>query len=310
MFDDVDVIFEEDGGFWPALSLLIENTKRPIILTATNSIESVKQEVKRALHVQMNYPALPTLTKHLKDIVLKECYKSDYVVIKDDHDYDRSPILDEHLKQIELISRDNHCDIRSCINRLQFDFSSVNIVINPDDQDNVNQPISSNDVNSDEVNLSTYDNLILSDLFSSDHHIQLNSRDELDNSCTYDETYKSKDLRRSVLDEFRSLNREQFRLAATEREADCKEDLKWMNQFKECTEDVENHLLITPKQAFYCDYLPYLSSIMGLEQERLKLFIEHTRRARRFMHYLDNIQFYLSDSVKLFLNENYLRLDK
>jgi len=313
LFDDVDIIFEEDSGFWQALSSLIENTKRPVILTATNSIDNIRQEIKRALFVPMIYPTLSSLQLHLSDIVFKECYHIDRNEIdktkKRDHDYNKSPLIDRHVKQIELISRDSHCDIRSCVNRLQFDFSSVNITKEEEDNEHVLVQTTSTNVNNDgdEINLSSYNNLILSDLFATNH--QLNSRDELDNSCAFDETYKSKDLRECILIEFNKLNNEQFKLLNDQRETDCKLDLDWLTKFNECCEEVEEHLPIASKQDFHCDYLPYLSIIMNLEQERFKLFVQHTRRARRFLHHLDNIQFHLTNSQKNFLNESYLHCD-
>lgn len=263
----------------------------------------------------MNYPTLSTLTNHLKKIVLKECYKDeeneDEVEIEvknsknkielDQNDEKKSPIKKEHIKQIEFISRNNHCDIRGCLNRLQFDFSSINeIAIN-------NEPVvdSQKDVNIEEksVDCQTYNNLILSDLLASDQ-FRINSKNE-SYYHSLDETYKSKDLRESILDELLRLNGEELKSVSL---SESKEEvLNWSIGFKQCILEVESHLpLNNCKESLYCDYLPYLSSIMNLEEERLNLFIKHTRRARRFLHHLDQLNFHLSYFVKQFLKDFYL----
>ncbi|OQR71446.1 hypothetical protein BIW11_10991 [Tropilaelaps mercedesae] len=56
LFDDVDVIFEDEGdeGFWMALDTVVKNSKKPCILTATQDYESI---VKRCRLLQ-NAPLL------------------------------------------------------------------------------------------------------------------------------------------------------------------------------------------------------------------------------------------------------------
>lgn len=317
LFDDVDVIFEEDGGFWQTLSSLIEHTKRPIILTATSQIDNIRQEIKTGLRVQMNYPGRPALTDHLKSIVMSECYAA----IGDG----KVSLSSEHVRQIELISRENHRDIRGCLNRLQFDFSSVNVSKrSAADDASTNEPPTlagssdrpsepSDEPQEKSISMPTYHSLILSDLLSSSH-FQTNSRNEFDSSCKYEETYQSQDLRESIRDECIRLSSlptnhgDQFgRAARSPKDAEEESLSNRLNAFERCVAEVEDCLVaFSERSPIYCDYLPYLSSIMSSEQERFKLFVEHTRRARRFLHYLDQNGFHLSDFAKQFLKDHYL----
>ena len=310
LFDDVDVIFEEDAGFWQALSSLIENTKRPIILTATSQIENIRQEIKTALRVPMNYPAGSALTDRLKEVVMSECYAAGEGV----------SISAEHERRIESIAKNNHCDIRGCLNRLQFDFSSVNISDQPstDDQSTSpgERPALSDKQQEETIDLQAYQSLILSDLLSASQ-FQTNSRNQLDNSFDYEETYQSQDLRESVLDEFIRLDslptngaRLVGQLARRPEKSGRRTDgnSNWSDGFEQCALEVEDCLVLMSEHSpLYCDYLPYLSSFMNSEETRFKLFVEHTRRARRFLHYLDQNNFHLSDCVKQFLKEHYLK---
>lgn len=337
LFDDVDVIFEEDGGFWQALSSLIEHTKRPIILTATDQIDNIRQEIRTGLRVRMNCPKRSALTDHLKSIVMSECYEP-----SDDSEVSLSP---KHARQIEIISKENHRDIRGCLNRLQFDFSSVNVPSQAADpsamestieasanelpvneqsanEPSANEPSTSpsdrapepDDAQSNEpISLQAYQGLILSDLLSSSH-FQTNSRNEFDSSCKYEETYQSQDLRESIRDECIQLSSlptndgDQFgRVAGGTKKAEEESHSNWLDSFERCAAEVEGCLVpVSVRSPLYCDYLPYLSSIMSSEQTRFQLFVEHTRRARRFLHYLDQNNFHLTDFVKLFLKDDYL----
>ena len=119
-------------------------------------------------------------------------------------------------------------------------------------------------------------------------------------------TYQSRNLRDSILDEFLKLNNDDKQFQASLKACDNK-DSNWLNSFKQCTFEIDKYLQLKTKNDLFCDYLPYLSTIMNREQTRLQLFIEHTRRAKRFLHYLDSIEFYVSDFAKqFFLNDNYL----
>ncbi|XP_022706841.1 uncharacterized protein LOC111270726 isoform X3 [Varroa jacobsoni] len=48
LFDDVDVIFEDDGdeGFWMALETVVKNSKKPCILTVTQGYESIAKRFR------------------------------------------------------------------------------------------------------------------------------------------------------------------------------------------------------------------------------------------------------------------------
>ena len=144
----------------------------------------------------MNYPTQSTLANHLEEIVIKECYNENKEEESEANE-DKINISKEHFEQIELISKDNHCDIRSCLNRLQFNFSSIkNSNSTLAEQGEKINKLDSNDKESEmNVNLQLYNNLILSDLLLSDH-FHINSRDELDNSCISEENLSIKKFKR------------------------------------------------------------------------------------------------------------------
>ena len=46
LFEDVDVVFEEDEGFYAAVNSLAASTKRPVVLTTSNGLFSPRKFLK------------------------------------------------------------------------------------------------------------------------------------------------------------------------------------------------------------------------------------------------------------------------
>ncbi|KAL2636166.1 hypothetical protein R1flu_007645 [Riccia fluitans] len=63
LFEDVDLQFEEDKGFWTSLVQLAKKTKRPIILT-TNSRQPGLPQILEKARIDYSYPSSEELTLH------------------------------------------------------------------------------------------------------------------------------------------------------------------------------------------------------------------------------------------------------
>ncbi|CAI9738377.1 family AAA domain-containing 5-like isoform X2 [Octopus vulgaris] len=100
LFDEVDIVFEEDKGFWTAILQFMSSTKRPIILTST-SADFSEQFTGSCEPLHFHTPSRKTLTSHLQTLCLAE-----NVVTK------ASEISD-------LVTYYNG-DVRSCLLALQF----------------------------------------------------------------------------------------------------------------------------------------------------------------------------------------------
>eukprot|EP00106_Octopus_bimaculoides_P004362 XP_014771804.1 PREDICTED: ATPase family AAA domain-containing protein 5-like [Octopus bimaculoides] len=100
LFDEVDIVFEEDKGFWTAILQFMSSTKRPIILTST-SADFSEQFTGSCEPLHFHTPSTKTLTSHLQTLCLAE-----NVVTK------ASEISD-------LVTYYNG-DVRSCLLALQF----------------------------------------------------------------------------------------------------------------------------------------------------------------------------------------------
>lgn len=101
LFDDIDVIFEEDGPFLKSLVEFIIESKRPVILTATQSIDLIKDTIIHFEHINLQKPNIDYCTQILNQVCKLEKYKKP-------HNY------------IESIADNLNCDIRQCLNRLHF----------------------------------------------------------------------------------------------------------------------------------------------------------------------------------------------
>ncbi|XP_078693082.1 ATPase family AAA domain-containing protein 5-like isoform X2 [Branchiostoma floridae x Branchiostoma belcheri] len=71
LFEEVDVVFEDDKGFLPAINTLMTTTKRPIILTTSDATFPARFE-GRYEELTFKQPLQPIVTSHLQLLCLAE----------------------------------------------------------------------------------------------------------------------------------------------------------------------------------------------------------------------------------------------
>uniref|UniRef100_A0A6G1SG33 ATPase family AAA domain-containing protein 5 n=1 Tax=Aceria tosichella TaxID=561515 RepID=A0A6G1SG33_9ACAR len=118
LFDDVDVVFEEDGPFLKSLAEFIRDSKRPVIVTATRFIENIKSNLVHFEHIQLNRPPLDDCVRILRDICRKEKYYK----------------LDK-MTNCRIIAKRFNCDIRQCLNMIHFYGEKASYFIESDTND-------------------------------------------------------------------------------------------------------------------------------------------------------------------------------
>lgn len=104
LFDDIDVVFDEDGPFLKSLVEFIKDSKRPIILTATQSIDLIKETLILCEHIILDRPNIEDCADLLVDICRRE---------KIHNKSNRSKICHD-------IANEFQCDIRQCLNKIHF----------------------------------------------------------------------------------------------------------------------------------------------------------------------------------------------
>ncbi|XP_070580263.1 ATPase family AAA domain-containing protein 5-like isoform X2 [Ptychodera flava] len=100
LFEEVDLIFEEDKGFWSAINTLMSTTKRPIVMTTSDSTFAVPID-ECFLEYTFKPLSVSTVATNLQLICLAEDIRTD----RDD---------------IERLVELHNCDIRQCLLNLQF----------------------------------------------------------------------------------------------------------------------------------------------------------------------------------------------
>lgn len=103
LFDDIDVIFEDDGPFMKSLVEFIKETKRPVILTATKSLEHIKETLGCFELIKLQRPLVDDCAKVLGNICKSENYRQISL-----------------LPNSRLLAKHFDCDIRQCLNRIHF----------------------------------------------------------------------------------------------------------------------------------------------------------------------------------------------
>lgn len=102
LFDDIDcMVYEEENGFWKALNHLIQDSNRPILLTATRHNELLESLIESLEVFKIDPPSDNSVLAHIKEICSKENHQ---------------------LTDNESISSVNyfHGDIRKALNECQF----------------------------------------------------------------------------------------------------------------------------------------------------------------------------------------------
>ncbi|XP_054565748.1 ATPase family AAA domain-containing protein 5 [Eptesicus fuscus] len=100
LFEEVDVIFEEDAGFLNAIKTFMATTKRPVILTTSDPSFSLMFDGCFE-EINFNMPSLLNVASYLQTICLTENFRTD-------------------IKDLVTLLTANTCDIRKSILYLQF----------------------------------------------------------------------------------------------------------------------------------------------------------------------------------------------
>ena len=86
LFDEIDVIFKEDVGFWSAIMHFIKRSRKPILLTTTDEYlqEKMNLNVER---VEFMQPRIDASVRFLKKVAKQEHAELDtptaYQILKD-----------------------------------------------------------------------------------------------------------------------------------------------------------------------------------------------------------------------------------
>ena len=128
LFDEIDVVFKEDVGFWAAVNHFIKRSKKPIILTTNDEFlqEKINLNVEK---IEFIRPRIDASIRFLKSIAMKE--KID---------------IDTHVAY--KIIRECKCDMRRALVQLQLllqkSSKSIDEENNNNNHNNSNQKILSN----------------------------------------------------------------------------------------------------------------------------------------------------------------------
>ncbi|XP_039269727.2 uncharacterized protein LOC120344526 [Styela clava] len=108
LFEDVDVLFDEDKYFWSAVQNLISATKRPIILTTSDGgiLRNLDQNYEKFLFGPI------AVTKQLSR--LQEIARNEHFSISDDQ-----------ITDVKIANQILKCDLRKTIHNIHFWFSNI-----------------------------------------------------------------------------------------------------------------------------------------------------------------------------------------
>ena len=279
LFDDIDVLIDEDSnGFWGAVNKIVETTKKPVIMTATQFVPYISDSVNRLQVLTLHKPNSSDTIDALKTIYDKESEQCE------------TNMNETNDKIFNFLSNSFDNDIRRCINQLQFG-------VNRDDTDTFGaQPEEFND---NKLN-SYYNSLLYDDLMktrfgiSSDLEIRNNWMQSKVNPI--EDGSHSIDLAEDILETVTDLNRKLHISYNFKNSFPIDFNLPIDSQ---STESISR--FISPNTALrtiVMDYCPYLSLICESETQRQTQLANHSRRSRRFMHHLDSVGIYIDNIVK------------
>ncbi|XP_064482111.1 uncharacterized protein LOC135394946 [Ornithodoros turicata] len=104
LFDDVDVIFPRDEGFWSMVESFLSQTKKPVVFTATCHLANVRAKLpSHCLSIKTSYPGIDETRSFLQDVLTKE----------------KVPVVSR--PALDFLIGYRGCDLRQCLSQLQFE---------------------------------------------------------------------------------------------------------------------------------------------------------------------------------------------
>lgn len=310
LFDDVDVVFEEDGPFLKSLVEFIRDSKRPVVVTATQSIDQIRKVLVQFEHIHLAQPSIVDCGNLLKDICKREHFNK----------------LSKSTR-CHAIAGELDCDIRQCLNRIHFYGDSADKI----------EPTYSNsepfltdlaklnldDIESNKVTLDCYTTSSLLDL--------MDSRFRLEARTTLRERWL--EGRPSIRNENPGFNHdlgEQIQEAILElakhlypNEAiapgDCierdRKNLRTRNEFLNLSQLINEKIksrIEPPEKEFFTDIVPSFCDLVIMDSDKRSCQPNgiNSRRSRRLLSYLDSISVYLEPADLQFISQVYKSSDE
>ena len=272
LFDDVDILLEDDAnGFWNAVKSINEITKKPVVLTATQFISNIFENVERRLEmISLNQPNQSEISNFVKTI----------------HDNENDDNDKMNLKVCENLLNCYDFDIRRSINELNLNAKKWK----EKDEENLEKKhfITSN---------KCYNSFFCSDLLRTYFHLRDDKqlrRFWLNNKCHLDENqcYNSLSLAEEINNQICCLTKKLYNFQETYDDSTNSSIIDAIESVGNCLDNNIN------TKSLVIDYLPYLSMICHSEAIRYSLVDHGSRRTRRFMHHFDNIGFYVDNHTR------------
>ncbi|GJJ74322.1 hypothetical protein EMPS_06680 [Entomortierella parvispora] len=103
LLEEVDVLFEEDKGFWSSVMTLLAKSKRPVVMTCNDTSKIPPMTLRFQEHLEFTRPSLPELHHYLSAVCRIEGFicSSEYITA--------------------LIRQQGRHDVRKCLMQLQYD---------------------------------------------------------------------------------------------------------------------------------------------------------------------------------------------
>lgn len=298
LFDDIDVVFEEDGPFLKSLVDFIRESKRPVVLTATQSIDYIKQILVNCEHIHLDKPTLESCGK----LLTKVCKQENYLKVNRNS---RCLSIAEHL----------NCDIRQCLNTIHFyghqsdesldNYLENNYILPEFSRLNLVSECCKNDENG--FILDCYTNSSLVDLIDSKLNL-INRSILLENwlegrPSIRNEEYKFEyDLGEQIRESIVELTERVHSSELMKNDDFRKHKRRFRRKMDEFETEVVQRInrkiksrIEPPEKEFYIDMVPMFSEIVELEAQKkinnqMNGISNGSRRSRRMPSYLDTIE--------------------
>ncbi|KAF9930070.1 hypothetical protein FBU30_000907 [Linnemannia zychae] len=106
LLEEVDILFEDDKGFWASIVTLISKSKRPVVMTCNDPSKIPPSMIRFQEHLEFTRPGMRELHLYLTSVCKIEGYicSSEYVI---------------------GVIKQNQYDVRKCLMQLQYDSGIV-----------------------------------------------------------------------------------------------------------------------------------------------------------------------------------------